>query len=102
EAYDRVETLRDPSHVRALGLDELESLFQAAGLRDVRSERYGLDVGLEPLLSASFSDPGDLDTIRQTFADDIGRDRLGVGAYRAEDGLRFAFPTVILVGRKPR
>lgn len=101
EAYDRVETLRDPSHVRALGLSELEALFQAAGLEDVRSERYGLDVGLEPLLAASFSDPADLDTIRRTFADDIGRDLLGVGAYRAEDGLRFAFPTVILVGRKP-
>jgi ubiquinone/menaquinone biosynthesis C-methylase UbiE len=35
EAYDHVESLRDPSHVRALGFDELEGLFQKQGLEPV-------------------------------------------------------------------
>lgn len=35
EEYDHVERLRDPSHVRALGLDELTDLLKEAGLRDV-------------------------------------------------------------------
>src|SRR6516162_4382706 len=35
EAYNRVEKLRDPSHVRALSLGELTGLCQGSGLRDV-------------------------------------------------------------------
>ncbi len=31
-AYDRVEKLRDPSHVRALRLEELQTMFTSAGL----------------------------------------------------------------------
>ena len=101
EAYNHVERLRDPSHVRALGLDELTDLFGDAGLRDVATCRYGLDMELERLLAASFPEPGAAEEIRRLFADDLGRDRLGVGA-RLEGGeVHFAFPTAILVGHKP-
>ena len=56
---------------------------------------------LEELLTASSPEPGAADLVRRIFADDLGQDRLGVGA-RVEDGrLRFAFPTAIVVGRKP-
>jgi ubiquinone/menaquinone biosynthesis C-methylase UbiE len=37
EAYNRLERLRDPSHVRALALDELIGLFSDAGFRNVRT-----------------------------------------------------------------
>ena len=100
EAYNRVEKLRDPSHVRALSLDELTGLFHATGLRDVRTGFYKLGVPLEELLARSFPNPGDADRIRQTFADDIGVDRLGVGAHRRDGAIHFAFPIVILVGQK--
>ncbi len=100
-AYDQVEKLRDPSHVRALGLNELTEQFLEAGLVDVSTDFYGLDVDLEELLSGCFPEPGDDDKVRQIFADDIGQDRLGVGAYRKDGRIRFAFPVVILVGRKP-
>jgi SAM-dependent methyltransferase len=101
EAYNHVERLRDPSHVRALGLDELADLLKGAGLRDVATARYGLDMELERLLAASFPEPGAAEEIRRTFAADLGRDRLGVGA-RLEGGeIHFAFPTAILVGHKP-
>ncbi|WP_422924816.1 class I SAM-dependent methyltransferase [Singulisphaera sp. PoT] len=101
EAYDRVETLRDPSHVRALGLGEFADLFRDAGLVDVEVGFYGLEVVLEDLLAGCFPNPGDDDKVRQIFADDIGHDRLGVGAYRKDGQIRFSFPIVVLVGRKP-
>jgi SAM-dependent methyltransferase len=102
KSYDQVEKLRDPSHVRALGIDELSNLFEKAGLRDVTTAAYGLKVGLEELLAASSLDPTAADEIRRQFAEDLGRDRLGVYARLEQGEIRFAFPTAILVGRKTR
>jgi len=98
-AYNRVEKLRDPSHVRALSLEELTGLFQGAGLGDLKTAFYKLEVNLEALLAASFPNPGDADRIRQTFEDDVGVDRLGVGAHRRDGGIHFAFPIVVIAGR---
>ena len=42
EAYNRLEKLRDPSHVRALAVEELTNLFDAAGLQ----------IGESPVLQA--------------------------------------------------
>ena len=100
EAYNRVEKLRDPSHVRALSLDELTRLCHHAGLRDVKTAFFKLEMALESLLAASFPGPGDVDRIRRTFEDDLGVDRLGLGAHRRDGAVHFAFPIVILAGRK--
>jgi predicted N-acetyltransferase YhbS/ubiquinone/menaquinone biosynthesis C-methylase UbiE len=100
DAYNRVEKLRDPSHVRALALEELTGLCRDAGLRDVRTAFYKLDVELEALLARSFPNPGDADRIRQIFADDLGVNRLGLGAARRDGAIHFAFPIVVLVGDK--
>jgi ubiquinone/menaquinone biosynthesis C-methylase UbiE len=102
EAYNHVERLRDPSHVRALLLEELTGLFREAGLRDVRTGFYKLEVKLEDLLANSFPNPGDADRIRDIFEEDLGVDRLGVGAYRNEGEIRFAFPVVVVVGQRPQ
>jgi ubiquinone/menaquinone biosynthesis C-methylase UbiE len=99
EAYNRVEKLRDPSHVRALSLAELTGLCHDAGLQDLQTAFYKLEVELEALLAASFPGPGDDDRIRQTFADDIGVDHLGVGATRRNGAIWFGFPLVVLVGQ---
>jgi ubiquinone/menaquinone biosynthesis C-methylase UbiE len=100
EAYNRVEKLRDPSHVRALSLEELTGLCHDAGLQDLRTSFFKLAMALETLLAASFPGPGDADRIRQTFADDLGVDWLGVGAHRQEGAIHFAFPIVAIAGRK--
>lgn len=97
-AYNRVEKLRDPSHVRALSLEELSGLCLDAGLRHVKTAFFKLGVELEALLAASFPNPGDADRIRQTFADDLGVNRLGLGAARTDGAIHFAFPIVVLVG----
>jgi SAM-dependent methyltransferase len=100
-AYDHVERLRDPSHVRALGLDELEGLFAGAGLVGLAADFYGLDVALGPLLASSFPEAGAAEEVRRLFAADVGVDRLGVGARRVGDDLWFTFPIAVLVGRRP-
>jgi ubiquinone/menaquinone biosynthesis C-methylase UbiE len=100
EAYNRLEKLRDPSHVRALALEELTALLTQAGLQDVRTQLYKHEVELEQVLQRSFPKPGDADTIRQMFVDDLGVHRLGVGAHRREGNIHYAYPIAVIVGQK--
>jgi ubiquinone/menaquinone biosynthesis C-methylase UbiE len=100
EAFNRLETLRDPSHVRALALEELTALVTHAGLRDVRTQLYKHEFELEPVLLRSFPHPGDADTIRQMFVEDLGVNRLGLGAYRRDGAIHYAYPIAVVVGRK--
>jgi ubiquinone/menaquinone biosynthesis C-methylase UbiE len=98
EAFNRMEKLRDPSHVRALSLHELTELFQEVRL-DVRTEFYKHGFELEQVLQGSFPNPGDADRVRQLFQDDLDTNRLGLGACRKDGQIHFAYPIVILVGR---
>lgn len=98
EAFNLMEQLRDPSHVRALALNELTGLFQEVGLGDVRKEFYKHGFELEQVLQGSFPNPGDADRVRQLFVDDLGTNCLGLGADRRDDKIHFAYPIVILVG----
>lgn len=100
QAYNRVEKLRDPSHVRALSLEELTRLFHDAGFQKINTGFYKFPMALDALLARSFPNPGDADRIHQTFEEDVGVDRLGVGAHRKDGAIHFAFPLVILVGQK--
>ena len=69
DAYNYVEKLRDPSHVRALSFGELQYMIkEEAGLVNQKVGFYKLDVELEKILQhASFPNPGDVDKIRQLF-----------------------------------
>ncbi|HEV3262097.1 MAG TPA: class I SAM-dependent methyltransferase [Gemmataceae bacterium] len=100
EAFNRMEKLRDPSHVRALSLDDLTAMFHQAGLRGLKTCFYRHEFELEQVLQGSFPEPGDADRIRQMFAEDVGADRLGLGACRQDGRIHFAYPIVLLAGRK--
>jgi ubiquinone/menaquinone biosynthesis C-methylase UbiE len=103
EAFDRMERLRDPSHVRALPLPELTALFAGAGLTDVQTRFYRHAFALEQVLAGSFpAAPPDADEVRRLVAADVGVDRLGVQARRDDAGaLHIAYPIAVLRGRKP-
>lgn len=98
--YDAVEKLRDPSHVRALLLEELTTLFTAAGLQGVQTGFYRLAVRLEALLASSFPNPGDADRVRTIFRADLGVNELGVNATEHEGQIEFSFPIAVITGRR--
>jgi ubiquinone/menaquinone biosynthesis C-methylase UbiE len=100
DAYNYVEKLRDPSHVRALSFAELQSMMEKAGLVNQKVGFYRLDVELEKILQASFPKSQDVNKIRQLFAEDVNNDTLGVGSYYKENMIHFAFPVTIIVGQK--
>lgn len=101
-AYDAMETLRDPSHVRALPLEELLGLGAELGLAELGRAFYRLDNAVEALLGASFPMPGDGDRLRTLVKGDVGVDRLSIQAYEWEGELRFGFPCSVVAWRKPR
>ncbi|WP_010586936.1 class I SAM-dependent methyltransferase [Schlesneria paludicola] len=100
DALNQVERLRDPSHVRALGADELVQLFEDAGLKNVRTEYYKVEMQVEKILAVSFPNPGDGDKVRQLFRDDVGVNRIGMGAMLKDGAVYYAYPIVIVVGDK--
>lgn len=99
--FNRMEKLRDPSHVRALPLTELQGLFAGAGLPAPRRNGYRLEGELESLLGRSFPLPGDADKIREIFATSLADDRLGIPMSREGERIRYAYPVAVLVADKP-
>ena len=99
--FNRMEKLRDPSHVRAMPLTELKDLFPRAGLPAPRVTNYRLEGELEGLLSRSFPLPGDADKIREVFGASLGDDRLGIPMSRDGDRIRYAYPVAVLVSDNP-
>ena len=90
DAFNAMERLRDPSHVRAFTLDQLRAMFIELGLPEPRIETYRLDGDLDGLLQRSFPNPGDEDRIREIFARALDDDAIDMTPHAAgrEDPLR--------------
>jgi len=99
-ALNRMEKLRDPSHVRALTLAELQALFPDVGLPAPRAAFYQLKSELEGLLERSFPEPGDAERIRQMFVESLDGDGLGLGTRRRGETIVFAYPVAVLAAIK--
>ena len=100
-AFNRMERLRDPSHVRAMPGAELTGLFAAAGLPAPRRASYELRDELENLLKRSFPDPGDDDKIRALFRASASDDRLGIPIRLESEKIQYAYPIAVLVADRP-
>jgi ubiquinone/menaquinone biosynthesis C-methylase UbiE len=101
DAFNRMERLRDPSHVRAMTPDQLLALFVAAGLPAPRVRYDAVPYDLESFLARSFPEEGDADRIRHMFADSLEDDRLGLKAVKKEGRIHFSFPTVTVAASIP-
>jgi SAM-dependent methyltransferase len=99
-AFDRMERLRDPSHVRALPVGEMQALFAEVGLGTPRVASYELRGELEGLLERSFPGPGDADVIRRLFVDSLAGDSLGMRTRRRGEQILFAYPVAVLIAER--
>jgi ubiquinone/menaquinone biosynthesis C-methylase UbiE len=101
-AFDRIEKLRDPSHVRVLTLAQLRGLGEAAGLEELTVQEFPLSLPIEAVLATSFPAPGDLERVRALYREDAasGQDRLGM-KLRGENGqLVASYPMTLVVWRR--
>jgi ubiquinone/menaquinone biosynthesis C-methylase UbiE len=99
-AFNRLEKLRDPSHVRALPLAELKALFTSAGLSKPQTTFYELRDEVKNLLARSFPNPGDKDKVTEMFAASVADDRLGIPVCPNGERLEYAYPVAILAARR--
>ena len=99
--WNKLEKLRDPSHVRCLTLTELEALFGKVGLPAPRVAFYDIRDSVKALLSRSFPNPGDDVKVVEMFTASAADGRLGVGSHFEDGELRFAYPVAILSVERP-
>ena len=95
-ALNRMEQLRDPSHMRALPLAELRELFVNAGTGEPRATFYDVRADLDGLMATSFPAPEDVPVIRRMFADSIADDGLGMKTKAKGDKILLSYPVAIL------
>ena len=100
DAYNRLERLRDPSHTRALTVEEFGAMAHAAGLHDIRSAFHTVELELEAQIAASFPHAGDEEKVRRIIRDDLGKDELGVGVHLRGEEYWYACPILVLAGGK--
>src|SRR5579872_1767388 len=98
--WNRLEKLRDPSHVRCLTLPELTGLFGAAGLTEPQATFYELRDEVRNLLKRSFPNPGDDVKIIEMFAASAKDDRLGIPVRRQGDQINYAYQVAILAAQR--
>jgi len=98
--YDRMEKLRDDSHVHALTNKEFTEMFLRSGLTELKQSGYGLDTEVDHLLESSSPEPGGREKIREMIISDIGVNRLGINSRFEEGKLVFTFPIAVFTGRK--
>ena len=99
--FNRMELLRDPSHVRALPVAELQALFPAAGLSKAKITFYELRDELENLLARSFPNPGDDEKIREIFRASARDGRLGIPIRVEGTRVHYAYPVAVLTATRP-
>jgi ubiquinone/menaquinone biosynthesis C-methylase UbiE len=99
--FNRMERLRDPSHVRSLPPQELVSLFHAAGLGEPNMVPLPLPYELDSFLARSFPVEGGEAEIRRLFSTSLQDDELGVQPVNRDGRTIFTFPVVIVAARVP-
>ena len=102
DAFNAMERLRDPSHARAMPVEELRGLFRDAGLREPREEFYRLETDLDSLLERSFPETGGEPRIRKMFEHSLADDALDMATERRAGKVYLSFPVAILAAQNPR
>ena len=98
--FDRMERLRDPSHVRALPLDEMRALFRSAGLPEPVETFYRVESDMEKALAISFPNEGDADKVRDLIIGSLKDNGMGTDTYRDGDRIKYFYPIAVLAAQK--
>lgn len=94
--FNRMEKLRDPSHVRALSLSEMKSLFKDAGLPDPEISYFNLELELESFLNRSFPTAENAAKVRKIIEKETHENKMGINVRRDGNTFEFTYPIAVL------
>jgi ubiquinone/menaquinone biosynthesis C-methylase UbiE len=100
--FNRMERLRDPSHVRALSLAELCELFETVELPRPSLALYKMHVRLDHLLKASFPNKGDAEEVARLVRNSLEHDSLGLQTRTENENFLLSYPIALLASEKKR
>jgi ubiquinone/menaquinone biosynthesis C-methylase UbiE len=99
--HNRLERLRDPSHIRALAASELQQLVREAGLTIVRSAPREVEVHLERWLELTRATPAARQAILEALTQDLqGRKSTAMRPFLRDQELMFMHTYLVVVGVK--
>jgi ubiquinone/menaquinone biosynthesis C-methylase UbiE len=100
-ALNAIELLRDPSHARALAIDELRAIGTELGLKEIAVREYEIRLPLEAVLNTSFPEVG-MERVRNLYRSDAesGADALGMNACLENDRIIVSYPMTMLVWKR--
>ena len=101
DAFNAMEKLRDPSHTRALAVEEMTELFVQAGLPEPQVECVRLVLDLDEFLSRSYPKEGDEARIRAMFARALTDDVMDLQPRRGAGKIAFSVPVGIYAAQVP-
>ena len=91
--------LCDPSHT-GLTIGEFTTMAREVGLQEVRTGYHKVRWNWRARSRRRFRIRGDEDKFRRNFRENLGKDALGVGAHMDGEEIWFAYPILVLVGKK--
>ena len=101
DSYNHLETLRDPSHVRALTIQELEGLLLQSGLTLRPSISRAIPVQVNRWLGLTNTDETRAQVICEALLAELtGSKATGMRPFMAQEGLHFHQTWAIAVGQK--
>jgi ubiquinone/menaquinone biosynthesis C-methylase UbiE len=98
--FNRIERLRDPSHVSSLSLPALKDLFARVGLPEPKVTLYELQVEVRDLLARAFPNPGDEIELVKALRASAVDGRLGVPVHLDGDNVQVTYRAAILTARQ--
>jgi len=98
--HNKLERWRDPSHIRNLPLTELVSLFEKAGLQDIRTATYDTQRELKEWFNISHTPFDVAERVRTAFIASISNDATGLSVHYNGEYVSFTHTVAWIFGRR--
>ena len=97
QCFNRLEQLRDASHVHAFSASEFQALFAAADVARTATFDYRVEFELEHLLAGSSASEEAKEMIRREVHGSLDADRTGMSPAQRDGQVRISYPISVFV-----
>jgi hypothetical protein len=97
QSFNRLEQLRDSSHVHAFSASEFQALFDGARVARTETVEYRVEFELENLLAGSSASEGAKETVRRDVLGSLETDRTGMSPAQRDGQVRISYPISVFV-----